>query len=701
MKKIFIYFICVVLTNFACASERLLPPDPNQLHNGWWSYFEESKQDVPDRILVFEESLKKLVEQMNGPARDKAERNLEWIHHHFQSYLNAIALNAPVNTPLSPIADSYSLDHTLEIYRAIKKNELDVKAYDDERQEKQKQMCTAQDNLDRLSISYAKAPDRSEEKIILALELISHQAAYESAKRSYAHLNALIEQDNKQLTALKEELTNATSRIAVNHLDLKKISHAVADSERYWNNEKQKLEEKQASSPPHNQPDETDISEAAHQKYNQNLIHFQIREATARNQMIFSKIMFALARVIQEPKTADPGALRTLTADWLHEVKEQKAQVDEWNEAIRKLFLRYTQIVTMGNMGTKNSEEIAMLQKDVLQQARTNFMMLQRLGNTLDDSNFLLDEVDHRVTHLMGSKERYLMDVMDFSYKSWYQAVEWLNKPIVHISDKPITTFSLIEFFGIMLLVVWLSRFVANALTRFSLTRQGIQKSLVYKITRLVKYLILTFGLIIALSAVGFDFSSLLLIAGALGVGLGFGLQSIFNNFVSGLIILFESHLKVGDIIEVSGIKGEVREINVRSTIVTTGEGSEIIIPNSELITAKVVNWTMNDSFRKLHVPFKVANGTDKDFVAKVVEEAASKVKSSVPQSGVTAPRVSFVKFGNDGLDFELTIWFDQRYSSTRGVMSDYLWAVDNALNENKIERPTAELDVRVKKTDP
>lgn len=702
MKKIILAVLfTIIFSSLAVASERL-PPDPNHLEPGWWNYFEENQgqSEVQEKISVFEDSIKKLVDQLNGPNRDKAELSLEKMHTNLHSYLTAIELKDPVATPVSPIAHTYSLEHTLEIYRAIKKCELDLCAYQDERVEKQKQITSAQDNLDRLSISYAKAPERSEEKLNLALEVVSYQAAYESAKRNYAHLNSLIEQDTKQLQALKEEVKQAIERIVVNHLDLKKMAHAVADSERYWNNEKKLLEEKEKEHFSYSQLDESDLAEVTHQKHNQELLQHQIREAYARNQMIHAKIIFSLARVIDEPKTADPGTLRTLAADWLRDTKEQKEKADEWNDLIRKLFLRYTQIVTMGNIGAKNSEEVAVLQKDVIQSARTNFMMLQRLGNTLDDSTFLLDEVDHRVTHLMGSKERYLLDIMDFSSKSLEGAIEWLNKPLVHINDKPVTTFSLIKFFSILLLAIWFSRIVANALTRFSLTRQGIHKSLVYKITRLVKYLILTSGLLIALSAVGFDFSNLLLVAGALGVGLGFGLQSIFNNFVSGLIILFESHLRVGDIIELSGIKGEIREINVRSTIVTTGEGSEIIIPNSEIITTKVVNWTMNDSYRKLHLPFSVANGSNKELVAKVVEEAASKLKSNVQQAGVTAPKVSLIRFGENGMDFELTVWFDQRFGSTRGATSDYLWAIDDALSENNIERATAEMDVRLHSKD-
>lgn len=695
MKKLIFYFIFIITATFAGAAEKL-PPDPNQLTPGWFNYFEENPQDAPVKIAAFEDSLKKLVEQLNGPSRDKAELHLDKLHTSLQSYATAASLKDPSTGLSSPIANSYTLDHTLEIYRAIKKTELDLEAYDDEKADKQKQITNAQNNLDRLSVSYANAADRSEEKLVLALEIMGYQAGLEAAKRTLSHLNALIDEDEKQLQAFKEEIELAINRISVNYLDLKKMSHAVSDAERHWANEKKLLEQKEQEHLPQNQADHTDISEASHQRNHQDLVHHQIREAAARNQMVFAKIMFALARVIQEPNTADPGTLRTLAADWLRDISEQKERVEEWNDSIRKLFLRYTQMVTMGNAGPKESNEVAMLQKDVIQQARTNFMLLQRLGNTLDDSSFLLDEVDHRVTHLMGRKERYLLDIMDFSIKSWNQAIDWLNKPLVHINDKPITTFSLIEFIVIMLLAIWISRVIAEALAKFSLTRHGIHKSLVYKITRLVKYLILTLGLLIALSVVGFDFSSLLLIAGALGVGLGFGLQSIFNNFVSGLIVLFESHLKVGDIVEVAGVKGEVREINVRSTIVTTGEGSEVIIPNSELISGKVVNWTMNDSFRKLHLPFTVANDSDKQLVARVVEEAASKVKSSVPQAGVTAPKVSFIRFGENGLNFELTVWIDQRFGSTRGATSDYLWALDDALRQNGIGRGNSELDVRI-----
>ena len=128
----------------------------------------------------------------------------------------------------------------------------------------------------------------------------------------------------------------------------------------------------------------------------------------------------------------------------------------------------------------------------------------------------------------------------------------------------------------------------------------------------MLHYIFLLLGLVIGLSTIGIDFSNPALMFGALGIGTGFGLQSMVSNFFSGIIILFEKNIKVGDFVKLeSGVVGEVREINIRSTHITTNDNIDILVPNSEFVNGRVVNWTLDDAFRRIHVPFGVAYGSD------------------------------------------------------------------------------------------
>jgi len=291
-------------------------------------------------------------------------------------------------------------------------------------------------------------------------------------------------------------------------------------------------------------------------------------------------------------------------------------------------------------------------------------------------------------------------DFVNWTQEAAQSFFQWLSTPLFYISEIPITALSILRFVLIMTLTVWFSRLLSNALTTLSGARIGMRKSRVYRIKRLFEYLFLATGFLVAIAAVGFNFSSLLVVIGALGVGLGFGLQSIFNNFISGIIILFESQLKVGDFIELeSNTHGEILEINARSTIIATNDGTEVIVPNSEIITHKVVNWTLRHPYRRIHVPFHVAYGIDKDKMARIVIEAAKKIPKTLTRPSIPEPIVDFIAFGESSLLFELAVWVnDVAAKSSKTTLSDYLWAIDTALNDNQIPIPYPQMHLTIKK---
>ena len=171
------------------------------------------------------------------------------------------------------------------------------------------------------------------------------------------------------------------------------------------------------------------------------------------------------------------------------------------------------------------------------------------------------------------------------------------------------------------------------------------------------------------------------------------------SNFVAGLIILFEKSLKVGDFVELeSGVTGEVKEINMRSTLVTTNDNVDIVVPNSEFVNGRVTNWTMREAYRRVRVPFGVAYGTDKDLVKKAALEAASLVSFTLTAHGPREPQVWFVEFGDSSLNFELVVWLQpDAVKRPAAVHAKYLWAIDDKLREYKIEVPFPQRDLHLR----
>jgi small-conductance mechanosensitive channel len=245
-------------------------------------------------------------------------------------------------------------------------------------------------------------------------------------------------------------------------------------------------------------------------------------------------------------------------------------------------------------------------------------------------------------------------------------------------------------------LTVWVA-YLLSAFIRFVLQedvypRKGIPRGSSYAISSLLHYAILTLGFVVGLGVLGMDFTKVSVLLGALGVGIGFGLQSVVNNFVSGLILLFERPIHVGDTIEVGDLQGEVRRIGIRASTVRTGQGADIIVPNSQFISANVTNWTLSDQLRRIDLSVSVTYGVALLEVIKLLEAVAATDPRVLPKP---PPQGLFVNYGDKALNFELRVWTDQ-FEDWPGIRSDLTAAVYDALIAAGMVVPLPQREVRL-----
>jgi len=234
-----------------------------------------------------------------------------------------------------------------------------------------------------------------------------------------------------------------------------------------------------------------------------------------------------------------------------------------------------------------------------------------------------------------------------------------------------------------------LQRWAVERLLRGSNVHIGVR----HAIATIVRYLVLLIGLIVALQATGIDLTAVSLLAGGLGLGVGFGLQNVVSNFISGLIILFERPVKIGDRIEVGGVEGDVVEIRARSTTVMTNDNIAIIIPNSKFVTENVVNWSYRDESVRFRIPVSVAYGSD----VRLVEELLLRVASESPDVlGYPAPVVRFLSFGESGLDFDLRAWSTSLVRRKGKLISSLNFAIYDEFRKNNIQIPFPQRDVHI-----
>ncbi|MBI1199245.1 MAG: mechanosensitive ion channel [Phenylobacterium sp.] len=242
------------------------------------------------------------------------------------------------------------------------------------------------------------------------------------------------------------------------------------------------------------------------------------------------------------------------------------------------------------------------------------------------------------------------------------------------------------------------ARLVSLGLRRIRLHSHSAA-SLIYIVEKLAAYGLTVAGLFVGLSTLGVDLSSLTLFAGAVGVGAGLGLQGIVREFVSGLVVIFDPLVHVGDFVELEdGLRGEIIEVGPRATRLRTNDGLNVVIPNSKLIENQVVNWTLKGSSRRFHVPFSVAYGVDKAKVRDAVLEAARAVPFTSPDTDLRKAQVWLTGFGDSGLNFELVVWpTPDAVKRPSAMHAAYNWAIEDALRAADIEIPFTQIDLRLR----
>jgi small-conductance mechanosensitive channel len=280
----------------------------------------------------------------------------------------------------------------------------------------------------------------------------------------------------------------------------------------------------------------------------------------------------------------------------------------------------------------------------------------------------------------------------------WAELLGWVTTPLFTVGTTGVTAMGLLRAGAVLAAALIVSKVIRRALGRISSRLPNLDQGTTYTLGRVVHYAILVIAFLGSLAVLGVDLTKIAILAGAIGVGVGFGLQNIVNNFVSGLILLFERTIKVGDYIELpSGITGEVRDINIRSTVVTTNDNVDIVVPNSELVSNSVTNWTLRDTVRRVRIPFGVAYGSDKEKVKAAALEAAAAVEHTL-HSDHRYPEVWLTGFGESSLDFELVVWLTpEAVKRPARIVAEYNWAIETALVKHGLEIPFPQRDLHVR----
>lgn len=283
--------------------------------------------------------------------------------------------------------------------------------------------------------------------------------------------------------------------------------------------------------------------------------------------------------------------------------------------------------------------------------------------------------------------------------RGWNDLGTVLDFHLLRTSGLDVTVGGLIAAVLVIGLTLLGSALVRRAVNRFGDRNQGVNRAALYAVSRLIHYVLLLAGILLAMDFAGISLGKFALFASAVGVGLGFGLQAIFGNFIAGLVLLFDRSLKVGDFVELDNdTRGTVHAINIRATRIITNDNIGVLVPNSEFVNGRVVNWTHRSVNRRIRVPFRVAFGVDKELVKKAALEAAARVPFTLAIEGEQRPQVWLVNYGESGVEFLLVVWLTGAAARRNvAIQAAYLWELDSSLKEHGIEVPVPQRDLRMR----
>lgn len=271
---------------------------------------------------------------------------------------------------------------------------------------------------------------------------------------------------------------------------------------------------------------------------------------------------------------------------------------------------------------------------------------------------------------------------------------DFLSVPLFTLGNSRFTLWSLLYLVTLLVLLIYVSGKVKRWVSDRLLASTGLHIGVRQAAGTVISYVMVTIGLLVLLQTAGIDLTTLNILAGAVGIGVGFGLQNIANNFISGLIILFERPIKIGDRIVVGEVEGDVVHIGARSTHVVTNDNITMIIPNSRILSENVINWSHNDNRVRFRIPVSVAYGSDARLVARLLIEVAKENKDVLENP---APGVRLVEFGDNGLQFELRAWTDTLTHRKGLLISNLNFAIYDKFHEHHIEIPYPQRDIRIR----
>lgn len=674
MKRV-IFFLIFSISLFSLEnenSEKLeTPPNPLELKASWWSYYDVDQERLGVRIQKTDERLRTLLSDLSPTQQELALPIIRQIIIGLSTYKDLTLKKITQPSFQSHLHEQYSYHEFLEMIDYLSEKELIHDSINQQLKIEKGNLKTDQSYLDTQMAAYLTASKSDPTRVIKGLKIMNRKIAIEIDKQKLSFLEARSINSELEIEEIKKEIGFARELIDPSQINSLSLKKAIEDKKLALFQAQESLLKAQSSA-----------SQDRNLFSNENILFFTLARAQAGLLLINAELKNLLAQILtqKERKTVKELYLN------LHKLKDDEENIlqelNDWKSAANL----YAELA----LSNENKETINLSQNIGI--------LIQKIDRLQRKNDYLFSQAELFIRSHYTTLSDRLREIWETSLTKIKHYSKWSHKSIFKIGETPITLYTILKVIFIILIAYFIAKFSQIWIRRIGKKEHRYHRAGIYTLSRISYYIILIVGILIAISGTGIDFTTFAVIAGALSVGIGFGLQSIVNNFISGIILLLEKKLRVGDIIELESRElGRVIEINVRTTLVKTFDNVEILVPNADLVSKKFINWTLSDKVRRIRIPFGVAFGSDKDKVREVVIEAANKIPMTVENR---TPQVWLTKIGESSLDFELIVWVNEGMveSPPMGTQAWYTWEVESALRAHNISIPFPVRDIHITK---
>ena len=672
-------------------TESLQVPWPMRLELSWWDAFSkvelrELQQNIADAKVQ--------LAQITQPP--EAQKQAEHIQSLFDQYYQKRGTQLPISSISLPADKAqYTLEEVQQHVSERRKAASELQLMESSLEQQNEDLKQQKAAVVAIAVVYQRTQKASENSLQEGLDWIQKQLNQALLSLNNSVLSQQIKNQQGYLEQLLASEKEQIQRLVVQPRSLFESRKNIDAQQQLITDYQEKIQQLKAK--------QLSLSSGSDQSRNQILsIGRQILLQEA-------KLRLAEARSLASQLVLDIVALDNTIGDEERDAARQRLQAaeallesnQEWvNGSLKRLDEESELLDSIKNVDEKNGVNADIGQSgepaDFVAEAK---QALDELSQYSVDLTLLVEIVNSKLSSTARGAEVLVEKADDTIRQSWQQFRAWMEVSLFSINGTPVNSFGLLNFLLIMFVGWMLTRLFRHAVLKVTQhSSKGMQPSSIATLSRIVSVFFLGIALLVGFSSLGIDVTKLALVASALSIGIGFGLQNIINNFVSGIILLFERSMKVGDYIEMDdGTVGEVREINIRSTVITTNNNIDIIVPNSIFVNNSVTNWTMTDGNLRIKLPFTVAYGCDKDLLREVIFEAVLKQPYTLNIIDKHHPQLRLSSFGDNALNFDLVVWIKPGWSKRPGrVKAAYNWVIDDVLREHNFEIPFPQRDIHV-----